>query len=369
MVRLTVSDTGIGITEAQRARLFRSFSQGDASTARRFGGTGLGLAISKALVEAMGGRISVESTVGGGSTFRVELPLAEVPGPHAHRSWAGRRATVIEPDPAWRAIVEEDLESLGFTVVEGALAADVVVCPLTSAAELKVRAQVVLHLAPANARLEVLARRERGVVLQKPVRRATLRNTLARAFDAPQPTHLSPKPDERDPAGAFRVLLADDNAVNLMVAQKMLLKLGASVVLASNGREAVERFGADAFDLVLMDCQMPEMDGYEATGAIRAREMKEGRHTPIVALTASALPQDRALSLAAGMDEHLPKPVTMASLRSLLNGLGLGRFSSGIRPAPPQSPVERGAFSAVSASTSAPSPSAAPSSSTALDTT
>jgi two-component system sensor histidine kinase/response regulator len=333
---LSVADSGVGITEAQRSRLFKSFSQGDASTARRFGGAGLGLAICKALTEAMGGRISVQSAPGQGATFAVVIPLAAPPGPNAaSRSWAGRRALVVDPDAASREVLAEQLASLGFSVEEsdasrGVLEADVVLCDQKTAQApgLQFKAQATILLAPATARLEELSFGDRAVVLQKPVRRDLLASSLSTALDASNREISRPPAQEKEGARLpCRVLLADDNPVNRMVAQKMLAKLGATVVLASNGREAVERAAEEQFDLVLMDCQMPEMDGYEATAAIRAREAQEGLRTPIVALTASALPEDRERTFAAGMDDHVSKPVTLADLRGVLDSLGSRRVA------------------------------------------
>jgi signal transduction histidine kinase/CheY-like chemotaxis protein len=337
---LSVADSGIGISEAQLDRLFKAFSQGDASTARRFGGTGLGLAICKALTEAMGGRIAVRSEPGRGATFTVVIPLAVAleQSPRS-RSWAGRRALVVEPDLPWREILMEQLTSLGFAVAEGdasrpVLEADAILCDQASGQVpgLQFKTRALLFLAPVTARLHELARTERGIILQKPIRLSTLASSIAMALgESGEPTTAAVNSQIQEQAGqrpSCRVLLAEDNPVNQLIAQKMLAKLGATVVLASNGREAVERAAAERFDLVLMDCQMPEMDGYEAAMAIRARESKEGGRTAIVALTASALAEDRERSFASGMDDHVSKPVALSDLRRVLTRVSSCRAST-----------------------------------------
>ncbi len=156
-------------------------------------------------------------------------------------------------------------------------------------------------------------------ILTRPVRGRHLARMLADTLQSP----LLPATRKMVPvpSGAplhFRVLVAEDNPVNQMIAERMLAGLGAEVVVVASGREALERVEQERFDIVLMDCQMPEMDGFEATAAIRAREVELGGHLPIVALTASAMQEDRDRSMAAGMDDHLPKPVTAAALRATL---------------------------------------------------
>jgi len=337
---VSVADSGIGIPETQLERLFKAFSQGDASTARRFGGTGLGLAICKALTEAMGGRIAVRSEPGRGATFTVVVPLVAAPEQSPpSRSWAGRRALVVEPDLSWREILLEQLASLGFSVAEGdasrsVLEADAIVCDQASAQipGLQLKTRALLFLAPVTARLHELARADQGTILQKPIRLSALASSIAMALgESGESKTAAVNSQTQEHAGedlSCRVLLAEDNPVNQLIARKMLAKLGATVVLASNGREAVERAAAERFDLVLMDCQMPEMDGYEASMAIRARESKEGGRTAIVALTASALAEDRERSFASGMDDHVSKPVALSDLRRVLTRVSSCRAST-----------------------------------------
>src|SRR5208283_2990743 len=248
-VKVSVTDTGIGITSEQMAKLFQRYSQADASTTRRFGGTGLGLAISKTLVELMGGEIGALSTPGSGSSFWFVLPLQAA-------------AAAAAPVPA--------------------------TMPVPATVPVPVPAPV-----PATVPVPATA-----------------------------PVRVSPPVSQtvaRDPARA-RLLLVEDNFVNQRVALFMLAKLGHQVDVAMDGREAIARLSQARYDLVLMDCQMPEMDGFQATRMIRdASSTVLDHEVPVIAMTANAFSEDRARSLACGMNDFLSKPVDQATLAAVLN--------------------------------------------------
>jgi CheY-like chemotaxis protein len=365
-LRFDVTDTGIGIDADKLARLFQPFAQGDTSTTRRYGGTGLGLAICKRLTEAMGGTIEAESEPGRGSRFSVTVPVGSVPeGPDGTRpqglasgALASRRVLVVDARPVGRTILREQLHTWGMrvdTAVDGGAAlarlrqpdaerphAIVVDMDLpdmdapelarTIAADPTLSGIPLIVLVPWGSLGLDSTVSQAGIVacLTSPVRPTRLLGSLRQAFDpaagiarpAPAaPTALPSAPTA--PAQSLRVLVAEDNAVNQIVVMRMLEKAGHRADLAANGREAVEALARGAYDLVLMDCQMPEMDGFAASRAIRADEAGTGRHVPIVALTANATQGDREQCLAAGMDDYLAKPITAATLRAVLARWGV----------------------------------------------
>ncbi|MBL8287390.1 MAG: response regulator [Rubrivivax sp.] len=355
-LRFAVHDTGIGIDGEARQRLFRAFEQADGSTTRRFGGTGLGLAISRSLVELMGGRIGVESTPGEGSTFWFTLPLVPatglppVPSP---ANLAGKRVLVVDDNATNRDILEhhvgaaamrcalanngrEALAALREAHAQGDAFEVALVdmkMPLMDGLELAAAVRADAALAATRIVLvtslhstdEVARARQVGVgaYLSKPVRRQELYRALAQclsdgdeaaAGDAAAPAAGAPLPRLR-----ARVLLAEDNGVNQVVARNMLRALGCEFHIVPNGAEAVQAVRESRYDLVLMDCQMPVMDGYAATRAIREREAEGGgARLPVIALTANALVGDAEACLASGMDAHLAKPYTRQQLASLL---------------------------------------------------
>ncbi|HVU74339.1 MAG TPA: response regulator [Mycobacteriales bacterium] len=343
---MSVADTGIGIPEDRLDRLFRSFSQVDASTTREYGGTGLGLAISQRLVEAMGGELTVRSTPGEGSTFSFEVTLGRAPDDAldkpstAPAALPGHHALVVDDNATNRRILGGQLDGWGMTctTVESAARAlelvgqgehfDVALLDLHMpemdgldlAAQLRAgptTAALPLVLLTSFGSHELPRARAQGVVtLTKPVRLAALRATLATVLGAS--THVAPTSASPPPEPApLRVLLAEDNVVNQKVASLMLEKLGYRADVVSDGEEAVAAVLARPYDVVLMDVQMPHVDGLAATRRIR-RELASERQPWIIALTAGALVDDRDLALEAGMDDFVAKPVRSEELEVAL---------------------------------------------------
>ena len=353
VARVIVKDTGIGIDAAAVTRLFQPFSQADGSTTRQYGGTGLGLAISKRLIELMGGEIGVESTRGVGSTFWFTVPLearpdvAPLPSVSALQ---GVRVLCVDDHPTNRALLRAHLRKWEIEVEE-APNGDRALVRLreAAAANRPIALAIVDYFMPrmdgialatqirsdptiAGVSLVMLASyadrtrkaeaRAAGIrhVLTKPVRRAQLLDTLLAAL-SPEPVETrKPAPAPRAAPTApvhARILVAEDNPVNQQLARAMLLRLGYQTDVAGNGEEAVEAVMNLPYDLVLMDCQMPVMDGFEATRVIRDREGTV-RHTTIVAVTANAMEGDRERCLTAGMDDYLAKPFRAGDLRRVL---------------------------------------------------
>jgi len=360
MLRFEVRDTGIGIARDARSRIFDAFSQADDSTTRKYGGTGLGLAISKQLVELMGGAIGVENARTQGSVFWFTVSFdkrrvdPDAPGDH-QSTIVGMRVLLVDPHEAGRIGLERHLEQwkVACDSVDSADAAlerlhqaaragrpyDAAILdmelPHTSglllAAEIKAdaatRATRLVLLSPEKLAADPVQRREAGVAYQliKPARAADLFACLAtrpRGQVAPAPRFVPPRPllNDGGRARARRVLLAEDNPVNVEVARAMLEGLDLRVDCAPNGLEALQAVRAGQYDAVLMDCQMPLMDGFAATAAIRReeREAGRGRVLPVIAITANALQGDRESCLAAGMDDYLSKPFTQQELAAVI---------------------------------------------------
>jgi len=352
-LRFSVRDSGIGIARDQLATIFEEFTQADASMTRRYGGTGLGLAIARRLVRLMGGELAVVSEVGRGSEFHfaVTLPIeAASPRLAAAPSLSGRRALVVDDNQANRRLLRDMLAAEGVGVAEAAsanagleeleratregapyelaildaqmperdgfaLAAAIRAAPALSATRL-------LMLTSAGQRGD--AERCRGLAIQgyltKPVARADLLEAVA-VLLAARPAagpDLITRHAIAESRPSLRILVAEDNPVNQRVAAAMLLKRGHDVHIVSNGREAVEALQARDYDVVLMDIQMPEMDGFEATAAMR--KLPSGRTLPIIALTAHALTGERERCLAQGMTGYLTKPFRAHELFALVEG-------------------------------------------------
>jgi PAS domain S-box-containing protein len=345
-----VRDTGIGITPEQQARLWDAFTQADASTTRRFGGTGLGLTICRQLTEAMGGRIGLDSTPGEGSTFWVRLPLVagEDDAPPA-ADLGGRRVLVVDDHPTNRTVIEAQLATWGAsaTAVDDARAAlhalrtaaaagapyDVVLldCKMPDMDGVRLAAEIRADAALAHVGLVMLtsvadrrADAEAAGVdayLTKPVGHRRLHDTVQRVLAAPASVPAAePEPvaDATAPDGPL-VLVAEDNEVNQLVAQAYLEHYGCRVDLAADGAEAVARVAEREYAAIFMDVQMPVLDGYAATAAIRAAQDGGPVRTPIIAMTANALAGDRERCLEAGMDDYLGKPLQEPDLERVLD--------------------------------------------------
>ncbi len=350
-LEFAVRDTGVGIPEDRMERLFASFSQIDASTTRRYGGTGLGLAISKRLVELMHGTMWVESEEGKGSTFHVELPAeaAELPArvavPSAMPQLAGKRLLVVDDNATNREIVSRHARSWGMEAVAIASPSDALarieegekfdvavldlVMPetdgLTLAREIRRHRderELPLVLLTSLGRLpRAESSEEFAVQLAKPVKASQLYNALVKALAAhdQQPEAGEAVPDAGKPAiSSLRILLAEDNAVNQQVALKLLEQLGYRADVASNGLEVLAALDRQPYDVVLMDVQMPELDGLDATRRICERWPAEARPR-IVAMTANAMREDREACFAAGMDEYVAKPIRPNELAQALS--------------------------------------------------
>ncbi|WP_407353934.1 ATP-binding protein [Luteimonas sp. R10] len=375
-LRIEVRDTGIGISQAAQGRLFQAFNQADASTTRLYGGTGLGLAISKRIVELMSGHIGVQSAPGQGATFWFEVPLLKVHGdmPTQDRLTDGGRLLLLSADPRLRLRLSMQLPNWGLRVSavettqealnrlraaasQGApwaysiVLADLAGMRNTALAlhrnlgrqavygdlrlvclygddpvpeELRASATVLSRQAP-DADLRAALIGETASDEEPPLSTTATVPEAPAAADAGQPAP-APQAAADDttrarPARSPRVLLVEDNPVNLMVGQRLLSMLGIACDTAGNGEAALMRMSASRYDIVLMDCQMPVMDGYTATRQWRESEAAAGdrRHVPIIAMTANAMAGDRQKCLDAGMDDYLPKPVTRSELERCLS--------------------------------------------------
>ena len=354
VVRFAVRDCGIGLSQTAIAGLFQPFSQADSSTTRKYGGTGLGLSICKRLVEAMSGAVGVDSVPGEGSTFWVKIPLdvAEEKRAHPEPEFllhdrrvliaggdAGNRAIWCSYFKAWQIHCEvvENLAELRqhLTKLEGQgqppdmlllvePLADASLTEAVAALQGQGKWPVICCLARSDREIKsALVALGVGVV-QSPIKQSTLSSAMTSVLGTMQGTPKRRVSDGADQIEAgrpvairHRLLLAEDNPVNQRVAVHMLNKLGYAVDVVDNGALAVAAVADGNYALVLMDCQMPEMDGFAATAAIRAVEAKS-RHLPIVAMTANAMQGDREQCLAAGMDDYIAKPIDVALLAALL---------------------------------------------------
>jgi CheY-like chemotaxis protein len=359
-MRFEVSDTGTGISPEAQSRIFDEFSQADGSTTRKHGGSGLGLAISKQLVEMMGGTIRVESALGAGSTFSFTARF-EKQDALAHEDaraapmgmLTGVRALIVESTAINRGILHSQMSNWGMTNRVAATPEQAIDLLAQAAArgapydiaiiDLGLPGMDALELARrirsradiAKLRLVLLTRRQVDVknardagidaCLSKPVRQTVLYeclvNVMAGQPQEPATMPATTEPESVAPSGLRgNILLVEDNLINQQVALGILQIQGYNVTVVNNGREALDAHAQGRFDLILMDCHMPEMDGFEATREIRAREgSSAGKRLPIVALTANAMAHDREECLNAGMDDHLSKPFSMQTLQDMLD--------------------------------------------------
>jgi two-component system sensor histidine kinase/response regulator len=370
-LQVTVSDTGVGIEPATLGRLFEAFEQADASTTRRYGGTGLGLAISTQLVDLMGGEIGARSTPGQGSTFWFTMPVEAAHGsaPTAPQpDIEGMRVLVVDDNETNRAILEHQLRSWAThcdTAADGTQA----LALLNVAADAGRPYELVLldfhmprldgrevvramRLSPRLRRTRVVfltssgerrAARTAGVdgYLTKPVRRAQLHDEIRRVMTSPHARRAaSTAVVEHVSAGeGALVLVVEDQLVNQRVAVGLLERRGLLVEVAGDGRRALEMHAARPYAAIFMDCQLPEIDGYEATAEIRRRE-GSGRRTPIIAMTAHALKGDRERCLGAGMDDYLSKPLRPADIDAVLARMLDGEAMAAPAVEAPAAPAE-----------------------------
>ena len=360
-LHFTVSDTGIGIPPEKHSHIFKAFSQADSSTTRKYGGTGLGLTISTRLVDMMGGKMWVESEVGKGSRFHFTLRLPPVethhvqnPSEHSLQTLQGVKVLVVDDSATNRRIMQGILSrwEMKITLVDGGnKALEELSAARTAAAPYallltdlhmpdmdgfslvgKIRQQkelsalAIMMFSSAGQRGDGARCQELGVAayLLKPIRQSELRGAILRVLSAGDNKEQLPLVTRYNlqgvaaPPVSLRILLAEDNLVNQRLAMRLLEKRGHQVTLAGNGQAAVAATEKDKFDLVLMDLQMPEMDGFEATAALRGREKETGIHLPVIALTAHALKGDRERCLEAGMDGYLSKPIRPQELDAIL---------------------------------------------------
>jgi two-component system, sensor histidine kinase and response regulator len=361
LFHFTISDTGIGIPHDKQDTIFQPFAQADSSTTRRYGGTGLGLTISMRLVQMMGGKIWLESEVGKGSTFnftvRLGIPESKliessaIPSPD---SLLNVKVLIVDDNETNLRILQTMLTRWGMrttVVTDGEQALDQLFAALKVAAPYALiltdmhmpkmngftlieRMRQVPEFAAATIMMLTSAGHqgdasrckdlEVAAYLLKPIRQPELREAIARVLGSR--TQKTPIPlvtrfsleGSQVPAHGMRILLAEDNAVNRLLATRILEKKGHTVVATVNGIEAIAALDKAHFDLVLMDVQMPEMDGFDATAAIRLKEQVTGRHQPVVAMTAHAMKGDEERCLAAGMDGYLSKPIRQEELEVIL---------------------------------------------------
>ncbi|GGH75670.1 polar amino acid transport system substrate-binding protein [Pullulanibacillus pueri] len=358
-VHFTVSDTGIGITEEEKGRLFHPFVQADGSTTRKYGGTGLGLAISKRLVELMGGEIGLDSIKGKGTTFWFTLPLkldtqtSPVDLLNLEKQYQSLRILIIDDSPTEATIIKQYLDSWGMTsehVDNGIDALTLLKQGIThhqpyDIAIVNIKASGLDSFSFAHiVQTDPYLSRTRLIYLnkidEKNIKQEALNNGFAALINQPikqsqlldclvtlvneksvnQPAESVPNPAKEHEAivvNKAEILLVEDHPVNQKVAQFQLKKLGFHVETASNGREAIQKLEENHYAMILMDIQMPEMDGIEATQKIRSMDPSIAK-TPIIAMTANALPTDKEKYLLAGMDDYISKPVKLAELHGVL---------------------------------------------------
>jgi len=363
LLHFVVADTGLGIAKEKLTAIFESFSQADTSTTREYGGTGLGLTISRRLVEMMGGKLWVESELGIGSKFHFTVRVGHPQNVPAvatnfdqHQSLAQVKVLVVDDNRTNRRILDGLLKHWGMLPTlasNGEQALVELASARTAGTEyalvitdmhmpkmdgiglvtaMKANSDTyntpIMMLSSGAQRGDATRCAQLGVAayLLKPVRQSELRDAISRVLQTSEPveaeitiiteTSLLAK---RDPAKTLHILVAEDNLINQKLAKRLLEKRGHRVVLANNGREALKALDSTSFDLVLMDVQMPEMDGLEATRQLRIKEKATGAHCPVVAMTALAMKGDKERCLEAGMDDYLSKPIRPLELDAVLD--------------------------------------------------
>ncbi len=377
LLHFSVSDTGPGVALEKQQAIFEAFTQADSSMTRKYGGTGLGLAISSRLVQMMGGRIWLESQLGKGSTFHFNARLGvqssyvqssyDKQGRAAHDGLHGLPVLIVDDNATNRRILESLLHSLQMnpTAVEDGASALAAMESAKSAGKTfplvlldaqmpgvdgfdlagkikhdpQLANAVIIMLTSASHRGDAARCRELGITayLSKPVRRSELLDAvkllLAPGSGGVTPTPLATMQPFREGRGRMKILLAEDNRVNQVLAMRLLIKRGHEVFLAETGKQAVEMSQLEAFDVILMDVQMPELNGLEATMVIRQREKTQGGHTPIVAMTAHAMVGDKQRCLDAGMDAYLAKPLDVNDVFATIEHVVRGASPALVQPA------------------------------------
>jgi two-component system, sensor histidine kinase and response regulator len=373
-LKFTVKDTGIGIAPAKQAAIFEAFQQGDGSMTRKYGGTGLGLTISSRLVDLMGGRIWVESVLGEGSRFhftanlKVQKAAVRTVVPRDPDTLRDMRVLVVDDNATNRQILVKMLEGWRMVPTTADSGAKAMVT-LTEAKGIgrtfplilldaqmpemdgfalaeyikrhpSFRAATIMMLSSAGQRGDAMRCRELGVAayLTKPIRQAELMDAILTALGTRAKNEEKPalvtRHTLRESQTHLKVLLAEDNAVNQLVALRLLERCGHTVTVAANGKKALESWGKGAFDAILMDVQMPEMNGWEATHAIRERERGTGKRIPVIAMTAHAMKGDDERCFAAGMDDYLTKPIRTEELMAVLEKVGSRKAARELRLQP-----------------------------------
>ena len=363
-IRFAVRDTGVGVPPDKQEIIFSNFSQADGSTTRKYGGTGLGLAICKRLAEIMGGRIWVSSEPGRGAVFSFTVALNDYQGPPLETTWGDARllrqlsVLVVDDNLTNQRILNETLKRWGvktdladsaesaLTMLElkGGLYSLILSdynMPGMSGADLirevvdryGTAAPKMILLTSSGGTNQILSCREAGMnaCLAKPIRQRKLWETIVTVMNLEKPT--DPPDKEREKKGipqchfCARILLAEDNPVNQKVAQGLLTKHGHVVTVVANGRQAVDELEKGDYDLILMDIQMPEIDGVKATEIIRSRERDGRKRIPIIAMTAHAMKGDRERLLAAGMDDYISKPFNADRFYEVIEQIGINQAS------------------------------------------